>query len=57
MIISDIILVMVVGRDSIPVKMPDFQSRELGFKSHCGRFGQLLQRSLMLPREVEISLE
>ena len=57
MILSDIILVMVVGRDSIPVKMPDFQSRELGFKSHCGRFGQLLQRSLMLPREVEMALE
>ena len=30
-----------VGRDSIPVRRPDSQSREPGFKSHCGRFEPL----------------
>ena len=27
-----------VGRDGIPVRRSDSQSREPGFKSHCGRF-------------------
>ena len=27
-----------VGRDSIPVRRPDSQSREPGFKSHFGKF-------------------
>ena len=31
----------VVGRDSIPVRRPDSQSREPGFESHCGRFEPL----------------
>ena len=33
---------------SIPVRMPDSQSREPGFKSHCGRFKTLA--SLITPR-------
>ena len=37
-----------VGRDSIPVRRPDSQSREPGFKSHCGRFEPLA--SLITPR-------
>ena len=37
-----------VGRDSIPVRRPDSQSREPGFKSHCGRFELLA--SLITPR-------
>ena len=37
-----------VGRDSIPVRRPDSQSREPGFKSHCGRFESLA--SLITPR-------
>ena len=36
------------GRDSIPVRRPDSQSREPGFKSHCGRFEPLA--SLITPR-------
>ena len=28
-------------RDGIPVRRPDSQSREPGFKSHCGRFEPL----------------
>ena len=31
----------IVGRDSIPVRRPDSQSREPGLKSHCGRFEPL----------------
>ena len=27
-----------VGRDGIPVRRPDSQSRDPGFKSHCGKF-------------------
>ena len=30
-----------LGRDSIPVRRPVSQSRESGFKSHCGRFEPL----------------
>ena len=30
-----------VGRDGTPVRRPDSQSREPGFKSHCGRFESL----------------
>ena len=37
-----------VGRDGIPVRRPDSQSREPGFKSHCGRFEPLT--SLITPR-------
>ena len=37
-----------VGHDSIPVRRPDSQSREPGFKSHCGRFEPLA--SLITPR-------
>ena len=37
-----------VGRDSVPVRRPDSQSREPGFKSHCGRFEPLA--SLITPR-------
>ena len=37
-----------VGRDGIPVRRPDSQSREPGFKSHCGRFEPLA--SLITPR-------
>ena len=37
-----------VGRDSILVRRPDSQSREPGFKSHCGRFEPLA--SLITPR-------
>ena len=37
-----------MGRDSIPVRRPDSQSREPGFKSHCGRFEPLA--SLITPR-------
>ena len=37
-----------LGRDSIPVRRPDSQSRESGFKSHCGRFEPLA--SLITPR-------
>ena len=37
-----------VGRDSIPVRRPDSQSREHGFKCHCGRFEPLA--SLITPR-------
>ena len=36
-----------VGRDGIPVRRPDSQSREPGFKSHCGRFEPLA--SLITP--------
>ena len=36
-----------MGRDSIPVRRPDSQSREPGFKSHCGRFEPLA--SLITP--------
>ena len=36
------------GRDSIPVRRPDSQSREPGFKSPCGRFEPLA--SLITPR-------
>ena len=39
---------VVVGGDSIPVRRPDSQSREPGFKSHCGRFEPLA--SLITPR-------
>ena len=34
--------------DGIPVRRPDSQSREPGFKSHCGRFEPLA--SLITPR-------
>ena len=37
-----------MGRDSIPVRRPDSQSGEPGFKSHCGRFEPLA--SLITPR-------
>ena len=36
-----------MGRDDIPVRRPDSQSREPGFKSHCGRFEPLA--SLITP--------
>ena len=47
---TDIVLAgtTVVGRDSIPVRRPDSQSREPVFKSHCGRFEPLA--SLITPR-------
>ena len=37
-----------LARDGIPVRRPDSQSREPGFKSHCGRFEPLA--SLITPR-------
>ena len=42
------VVALPVGRDSIPVRRPDSQSREPGFKSHCGRFEPLA--SLITPR-------
>ena len=42
------LLKVTVGRDSIPVRRPDSQSREPGFKSHCGRFEPLA--SVITPR-------
>ena len=45
---ANIIPLFGVGRDSIPVRRPDYQSREPGFKSHCGRFEPLA--SLITPR-------
>ena len=44
----EVVLSYRVGCDSIPVRMPDSQSREPGFKSHCGRFEPLA--SLITPR-------
>ena len=32
---------VVMERNNIAVRMPDSQSREPGFKSHCGRFEPL----------------
>ena len=40
--------ILFVGRDGIPVRRLDSQSREPGFKSHCGRFEPLA--SLITPR-------
>ena len=45
---GNLLSVALVGRDSIPVRRPDSQSREPGFKSHCGRFEPLA--SLITPR-------
>ena len=45
---STTLIGLFVGRDGIPVSRPDSQSREPGFKSHCGRFEPLA--SLITPR-------
>ena len=45
---GNLLSVALVGRDSIPVRRLDSQSREPGFKSHCGRFEPLA--SLITPR-------
>ena len=43
----DKIFVLFVGRDGVPVRRPDSQSREPSFKSHCGHFEPLA--SLITP--------
>ena len=39
---------LLMGRDGIPIRRPDSQSREPIFKSHCGRFEPLAR--LITPR-------